>query len=336
MTTLSDVARAAGVSISVVSRVLNDDASLRARPDTRERVLRMASKLNYRPNHAARSLRLAQSRTIGLFMPDVTNPIVAEVLQGVDDSANASDIQVLLGRIERLEHSVEGFRRLVGEGRVDGLLVQLSDALQAEKFEKVAIESTTPVILLHSKGSRPGSVMLDDVAGAEVATRHLLELGHRDIGFVGGLPQVQSGGRRRRGFLNAMRAAGVRPKPRWMTASGYLPPQGRAAAQQLLAMPKRPTGLVVANINAAAAVMAVAHQLGLQIPEDLSVVAIHDTWIADYLYPRLTTVRMPLNELGRQALDMLVGVLAGEQRRNQVIVDPPPFLVVRDSTRAIG
>jgi LacI family transcriptional regulator len=332
MTTLSDVAREAGVSISVASRVLNSDASLRARPDTRERVRKVAAELKYRPNYAARSLRLSQTRTIGLFMPDVTNPIVAEVLQGVDDGANDSDVQVLLGRIERLEHSVEGLRRLIGEGRIDGLLVQLSDGLEVEEFEKVATESTTPVVLLHSKGTRPGSVVLDDATGAKVATQHLIDLGHTDIAFLGALPQSQSGARRKQGFLAAMKAADLRVRRGWVTSYGYLPFQGRAAGEAVLSKRVRPTGVVVANINAAAGVMAAAHALGLRIPEDLSVVAIHDTWFADYLFPRLTTVRMPLNELGRQSLEMIIGVLRGQPRRDHMIVDPAPVLQVRDST----
>lgn len=332
MTTLSDVARAAGVSISVASRVLNSDASLRARPDTRKRVLRYAAKLDYRPNHAARSLRLSQSRTVGLFMPDVTNPIVAEVLRGVEDGANDSDVQVVLGRIERIEHSGEGLRRLVGEGRVDGLLVQLSDGLPVDEFEQVTTD-TTPVVLLHSHGTRPGSIVLDDVTGAALATRHLLDLGHREIGFIGGLTASESGSRRRRGYLTAMREADLRPRPRWMTARGYTAEQGREAARSVLTTGRtRPTALVVANLNAAAGVMAIAHELGLTIPQNLSVVAIHDTWVADYLHPTLTTIRMPLYQLGREGLAMLTAVLAGGARRDQAISDPEPDLMVRGSS----
>lgn len=265
-------------------------------------------------------------------MPDVTNPIVAEVLRGVEDGANEGDVQVLLGRVERLEDSGESMRRLIGEGRVHGVLVQLSDGLAVDEFERVAAEST-PVVLLHSRGSRPGSIVLDDVAGAATATRHLLDLGHREIGLVGGLAHSQSGGRRRRGFAATMREAGIRARPQWMTAHGYTAPQGREAAAQLLAGgKKRPTGLVVANINAAAGVMAVAYDLGIDVPHELSVVAVHDSWVADYLRPALTTVRMPLYELGRQSLGMITASLAGEPRRDQVIVDPAPELVQRGST----
>lgn len=331
MTTLGDVAKAAGVSISVASRVLNADPTLRARPHTRERVLRHAALLDYHPSHAARSLRLASSRTIGLFMPHVTNPIVAEILHGVEDGANDSDVQVLLGRVERLEHSGEILRRLIGEGRVDGLLVQLSDGLKVSEFEAIAADQT-PVVLLQSRGSRPGSILLDDVTGAALATRHLIELGHEQIGWIGGLAQSQSGVRRRQGFLDAMRQAGLHPRARWITARGYRAVDGREAAEIVLASGRtRPTGLVVANLNAAAGVMAAVHDLGLRIPEDVSVVAVHDTWIAEFLYPRLTTVSMPLYELGRKGLTMIISVLAGEERRDEVITDPPPKLLVRES-----
>lgn len=332
MATLSDVAKAAGVSISVVSRVLNSDESLRARPDTRERVLRFAEQLQYRPNHAARSLRMSQTRTIGLFMPDVTNPVVAEVLRGVEDGANDSDIQVLLGRVERLEHTGESVRRLIGEGRVDGLLVQLSDGLDVKQFEAVT-NKRTPVVLLHSRGTRPGSILLDDVAGATLATRHLLELGHENIGFVGGVTTSQSGNRRRQGFLNTMRENGLRPGPRRATTLGYTASQGRDAGHALLTTGRnRPTAVVVANINAAAGVMAAAHELSIGVPDEVSVIAVHDTWVAEYLYPPLTTIRMPLYELGRQGLSMITMALTGKSRHDQVVVDPPPLLIPRSST----
>lgn len=316
----------------MASRVLNDDASLRARPLTRERVLRQATLLDYRPSHAARSLRLSKSQSIGLFLPDLSNPVVAEILRGVEDGANANDVQVLLGRIERLERSGEALLRLIGESRVDGLLVQLSDGFDVKAFESLTTDST-PVVLLQSRGTRPGSVVLDDAAGAAAGTRHLLDLGHTEIGWIGGLARSQSAVRRRDGYLAEMRAADIKPRPSWMIASGYRPEQGREAVSALLAARrKRPTGVVVANLNAAAGVLAAAREAGLSVPADLSIVAIHDTWIADYLFPKLTTVSMPLYQLGREGLDMITSALGGGTRDDKVITEPAPALRVRDST----
>jgi LacI family transcriptional regulator len=332
MATLRDVARAAGVSVSVASRVLNSDASLRARPDTRDRVLLHAERLDYRPSHAARALRLSQSKTVGLFLPYLTNPVVAEIMHGVEDRANDNGIQTLLGRIERLEKSGESLHRLIGEGRVDGLLVQLSDGFKVKTFEALTTYST-PVVLLQSRGSRPGSVTLDDETGARIATEHLLRLGHEDIGWLGGLPDSQSARRRRTGFQAAMQAAGLRPPPRRMTSLGYRADLGHTAALSLLGTGRsRPTALVSANINAAAGALAAARELGVHVPDELSIVAIHDTWIAEYLQPRLTTVRMPLYELGGEALDMLIGILSGKRRSDNVISEPAPQLIVREST----
>ena len=183
--TLRDVAKLAGVSISVVSRELNGDPVLRARGETRQRIQEAAKELGYTPSHAARSLRLARAFAIGLLVPDVTNPIYDRLIRGIDDAADELGYQVLLGRTERLETGSDFLRRLVGEGRVDGFLVQRRDETDAHEFAHL-IEGRAPVVLVNSRGSQRGSAVLDDAAGARLATEHLLELGHRDIALIGG------------------------------------------------------------------------------------------------------------------------------------------------------
>lgn len=331
MTTLGDVARRAGVSVSVVSRVLNDDPSLRVREETRERVRQTAEAMSYSPNHAARALRSAVSGAIALVVPDVNNAIFADLLRGVEEGADEAGLIVLLGRSERLQPGSDALRRLVGEHRVDGFLLQRRDDDATLEFEQ-QVERTAPVVLVNSRSTRAGSVVLDDVAGAALATQHLLDLGHRDIALLGGVPASLTGRLREQGFRATMAAASLPVPEEWVLRLGYLPEDGRQGFHSLAAAGRRPTGVVVANINAAVGALRGARELGLAVPADVSVVAVHDTWIAESTAPSISAVRMPLYELGREGARMLADRLRGSPAVDLTISDPAPVLLTRESS----
>jgi LacI family transcriptional regulator len=329
--TLADVARAAGVSVSVVSRVLNNDPALRAREDTRDRVRAAAAKLSYTPNHAARALRLSHAETIAVVVPDVTNAIVSEVLRGVEDASVEAGLQVLLGRSHRLQPGDNPLRRLVDQGRVDGFLLQTVDDQDAQEAEQ-AIGNKVPVVLLHARGAHKGSVIIDDAKAAQIATDHLLKLGHTDIAFVSGPPKAQTARRREQGFAQAMAAAGVRRRSAWTLHAGYRPSDGRRAAHELLESDRRPTAIIVANANSAAGALKGAQECGVSIPDELSIVSIHDTWVSEMSTPGLTTVKTPLYDLGGEGVRQLTARLSGNRAEDVMITDPPPVLVKRAST----
>ncbi len=331
MTTLGDVARRAGVSASVVSRVLNGDPALRVREETRARVRQTAMDMSYSPNHAARSLRSATSGAVALVVPDVNNAIFADMLRGVEEGADKAGLIVLLGRSDRLQPGSDALRRLVGERRVDGFLVQRRDDDLSREFEQEVARSA-PIVLLNSRASRPGSVVLDDMTGASLATQHLLDLGHTEIALLGGVPNSHTGRLREKGFLTTMAAAGLPVPQEWLLRLGYLPEDGRRGFHLLGAGARRPTGVVVANINAAVGAVRGARELGLPVPGDVSVVALHDTWIAESTGPSISTVRMPLYELGREGALMLALRLQGEGAVDLMITDPAPVLLHRESS----
>lgn len=332
--TLADVAREAGVSVSVVSRELNGDPALRARPETRKRIHGAANALGYTPNHAARALRLSKAFAIGLIVPEVTNPLYDQLIRGIEDAADELGYQVLLGRTERIRPGTDFLPRLVGEGRVDGFLVQRLDEVDVHDFAHL-VESRAPIVLINSRGSRRGSAVLDDSAGARLATEHLLGLGHREIALIGGDVHSYTGRARERGYLQALNAAGMRRRSAWVLHPGYSPEAGRQAIHQLCATGgRRPTAVVVSNVNAATGVLLGARQIGLKVPEQLSVVAIHDMWIADYVWPSLTTVRMPQYQLGQEAVRLLHLRLMGEPAIDLTVDNPPPILVQRGSAAA--
>ena len=330
--TLADVARRAEVSVSVVSRELNGDPALRARPETRRRIHVAAKALGYTPSHAARALRLSKAFAIALIVPDLTNPIYSQLIRGIEDAADELGYQVLMGRTERIQPGTDFMKRLVGEGRVDGFLVQRRDETDYHEFAHL-IEGTAPVVLINSRGSRRGSVVLDDAAGARRATEHLLELGHRDIALIGGDVHSHTGRARERGYVEAINAAGMRRRSAWVLHSGYIPEAGRLAVHQLCTTTgRRPTGIVASNVNAAMGVLLGAREIGLKVPDQLSVVAIHDSWFTDYASPSLTTVRMPMYQLGQEAVRLLHLRLMGERPIDLMVGDPVPVLVKRDSS----
>ncbi|TXN30966.1 LacI family DNA-binding transcriptional regulator [Lacisediminihabitans profunda] len=332
MVKLSDVAALAGVSPAAVSRVLSGDTTLRVSEGTRQRVMAAAQQLDYVPNHAARSLRTSRTSTIALVVPDVTSAVFAELARGAEDEAGARGLAIVLGRAERLHDDRDWLRRLVGEGRIDGVILQLPDGTPPADLESLVVQDT-PIVVINSVDDGPlSTIVLDDAAGIRLAMDHLRRLGHTDIGFIGGLLGSATGARREAAFRAAMAEAGLSPEEAWMTRLGYAGTDGRAAAVRLLESATLPTALVVANLNAALGVLAEIHDRDLRVPGDISIVAMHDVWYADATWPPITTVRMPLSELGAAAVVALAD--SGSGVIHTVLDSPAPQLVVRRSTAA--
>ncbi len=249
--------------------------------------------LNYRPNPAARSLRLARASTLGLVMHDITNPVYDEIMLGAQQAATEAGYALLLGDADALAKNEEAVNHLLGKQRIDGLLLQRttygSDRLTMEKRPH-----NFPIVLLNDRTQGPlSSVSLDDKAGALLAMRHLLGLGHTRIGFIDVGTSYRST-QRRRAYLSSLRDAGLAVRDEWMVRGGAEANAGRNAMATLLHSRLCPTAVFVANLNAAVGAVRWAFESGLSVPEDVSIVAFHDAWFAEQLNPPLTAVSMPL------------------------------------------
>lgn len=330
MVKISDVAALAGVSASAVSRVLSGDTTLRVAPATRERVVAAARELRYVPNHAARSLRTSLSRTIALVVPDVTSAVFAELASGAEGEAASRGLAIVLARAERLTDGSDWMQQMVGEARIDGVILQLPDTPSDMDLGSMAIGST-PIVVINSIDHGPlNTVVLDDAAGIGAAVGHLLSAGHTQIGFIGGHQNSATGRRREAGFRQAIAEAGLVVRSEWVTNFGYSGADGRAAMEALAGREYLPTAIVVANLNAALGVLAEIHARELRVPTDISIVALHDVWYADATWPPITTVRMPLSELGAAAVARLMG---GDSNISHITVrSPEPVVIVRQST----
>lgn len=327
--TLTAVARRAGVDPSVVSRVLNDDPVLNIRAETRERVLDAVRALGYRPNMAARSLRTARTGTIGLFIPDFANPVYAEIIKGAEESAAAAGCVLVTGSSSAEGVSTQTYLDLLGQGRVDGLL--LASGTETPDEQELIAALGLPWLLINRRGREATRyVVADDERAARIAVEQLLELGHRRIGHVAGPPSADTAQRRQAGWRGALRQAGVVAAEDMVTAADYTPDGGAEAMERLLSLPSPPTGVFVANVASAIGALHTAHRLGLRVPADVSVVAVHDLPLAAHLVPPLTTVRKPLRRLGARAAQLLLST--DPDTVIQEVVSDPIELTVRAST----
>jgi LacI family transcriptional regulator len=332
MVKLTDVAALAGVSPSAASRVLSGDVSVRVSDATRERVVDAARQLDYVPNHAGRSLRTSRSSTIALVVPDVTSAVFAELANGAEQEAAARGLAIVLGRAERVRKDDDWLRRMLGESRIDGVILQLPEGTEPGELEAM-VGREAPIVIINSLDDGPlSTIVLDDAEGIRTAVEHLRSLGHRELGLVGGLPGNGTARRREEGFRSALETAGLTVREEWITRLGYTGADGRSAIDLLESRGPLPTGLVVANLNAALGVLAAIHARDLRVPSDVSIVALHDVWYADATWPPITTVRMPLRELGTAAVTRVVD--GGRMVTHATIRSPAPELVVRQSTAA--
>ena len=333
--TIIDVARAASVHPSTVSRVVNGRAELSLLPETRQRVLAAARRLGYRPSALARSLRLRRTFTLGMLIPDITNPFFPPIIKGAEDTAHARGYNVILCNTEDSSEREATYLRVLRERQVDGLLIASSftaDAviadLRKERFPFVLVNRAS------SRGADDLGVLADNRAGMGSAIDHLIELGHRRIGIAAG-PQTTTTGQERLVYAkSAMRARHLRPDEALITVSeGFSEETGYRAACRLFRAGHPPTAVVCANDLIALGALRAAQEVGLRVPADLSVVGFNDIPLAGRFDPPLTTVRVPQQEMGARAAALVIAALEGERiEARRVLVEAT--LVVRASTAA--
>lgn len=331
--TLADVGAHVGVDTSVVSRVINNDPVLSIRDETRTRVLAAVRDLGYRPNAAARSLRTSHAGTVGLFLPDFANPVYAEIITGAEAAAAAQGYVLVTGSSSAAGVTTQTYLDLLGQGRVDGLL------LAGESLTVEAQQALTAFGLpyLHLNRRMRGSrrfVILDDERAAGLAVEHLVGLGHRQIAHLAGPQGADTARRRRSGYLRAMKAARITPDEGLTVSADYTPEGGVVGMTALMSKPPRPTAVVVANVASAIGALSAARALGIRVPVDVSVITIHDSPLATYLAPALTAVRMPLDQLGRRGVELLLSIPPDDPIEE--IVSGPIELKLRDSTRRVS
>jgi len=329
MVTIKDIALAVGVSASTVSRALSDSPLVN--DETKSRIVETAQALGYERNELARALVKGESGAIALVVPDITNPFFSDIARGVSDIADGAGYGVILCNTDDRADRELSYIRLMRRKRVDGLLV-CSAKLDAPLEHSLATAGT-PFVLVSRLSADPDVpyVITDDHAGSRLAVEHLLDLGHRRIGFIGGPENVQASRDRMTAYLEVLAEHDIHAEEAWRRYAGFTQGAGREAGRGMLSQAKRPSAIFAANDVTALGVLEVAEGLGLRIPQDLSLVGYDDISYASLPRIQLTTVAQPAIEMGQIAADWLFGAIRGADvpplRRTLI-----PRLIVRSTT----
>jgi len=324
------VALHAGVAVGTVSRVINGAPGVAA--ETRLRVEETVRALEYRPNRQARALSTGRTHTVGALVPFFTHPSAVTRLRGVVEVLETSDYDLVLFNVGTATQRARHFGRTGVGDRVDGLLLVSLAPTDEEvaHFRQAGVEC----VLVDCEHAGVPRVVTDDVEGGRLATRHLIDRGHRRIGFIGDAPdpagRFVSSARRRAGWARALGAAGL-PAPAELQRTGrHSEADGRAAAAALLDLPDPPSAIFAASDTQALGVLAAAAERGLGVPDDLAVIGFDDLEIAAHV--GLSTIRQPLHESGDLGARLLLAALEGPLGPEEVRL--PLELVARRTTAA--
>jgi DNA-binding LacI/PurR family transcriptional regulator len=329
MVSIKDIARAAHVSHSTVSRALRNSPLVN--PETRELIQKIAAEKGYTVSAVARSLVTRRTNTIGVVVTSIADPFVGDVVSGIEEYAVAQQYSVILatchgdpGREMRAVRSLQ-------ERRVDGILVAASrvGALYLPMLE----EMKAPIVLINNQhpGEFGAHVSIDNPAGARLIVKHLLGLGHRRIAYMGDSFGLHSDTERCAGYRETLVEAGIPFEAGLVVNGDGGAESGRQAMGQLLGLAERPTAVFCYNDMQAFGAMRAIRERGLHVPADISVAGFDDLYLARYSDPPLTTVRQPKQEMGREAADILLQMLAGGTPRSVIKTGE---LVERESTAA--
>jgi len=333
--TIGDVARRAGVSRATVSRVLNEYPHVR--PQVRTDVQRAIRALRYRPDQVARSLARRETKTLGLVVADITNPFYAETARAIVETARGYGYNVILCNTDNLHRLQEEYVEVLRQRRVDGII--FGSVFLDDPVVEALVEAGYPCVMYNRRlrSGRGNYIVLDNASASHDLTRHLLDLGHRHIGFITGLRDLSTASERLRGYRAALRAAGLPADPRLMRPGAFKAEMAQRAAQELLKLPRRPTAIMAGNDLMALGVMQAAGDLGLRVPEDLAVVGFDDIEIAAHRQIQLTTMAQQKAEMGRMAVVWMLEIIRDPRRYRREPLQQilTPTLVVRRTCGAL-
>jgi len=331
--TIREVARAAGVSVATVSRVLNESGPVAG--ETRDRIRRVAGEMRYIPNDAARSLSMRRTGTLGVLLPDLYGEFFSEVIRGLDQAAQRARFHLLLSSSHNNRHDIEAALQAM-RGRVDGLVV-MSPHIDVAVLAANLPESLPAVMLNTPQSSSEFDTFgVDNFGGARAMVAHLAEHGHRRIAMVRGPEPNHDAEERLRGYRAALADAGIAPDERLEVGGDFTEECGYEAVRRLLGLDARPTAIFAANDSTAIGAMSALREAGVSVPRDVAVAGFDDIPISRYLTPALSSVRVSINDLGARAMEQLVRAVESENRHERTHQMLPTSLVIRDSCGAHG
>ena len=302
--TMQDVARAAGVSLMTVSRVVNDKDDVSQA--TRKRVLEVIEQLNYRPSSLARGLATRRTGTLGIVVPDISNPFFASIVRIAEDEAYSKDYSVFLGNtnedVDRELAVIQSFEAK----QVDGLIL-FSSRLDDELLFKLLKRFSAAVLVFRERnGADVDTITIDEEYGGQIAIEHLLRTGHKHIGLISGPPISLSAFGRHRGYVNALRSVGISINQDWIQHCHPVVESGHETAYDMLQKNPEITALFCHNDLIAVGALEACKSLGLHVPDDIAIIGYDDIRMAAWVSPSLTTLRIPREGIGIQSMQLLL------------------------------
>lgn len=330
--TIKDVAKKAGVSIATISRVINNKPE-GISPEKRIYIQKIIEEMGYKPSGLARGLVTKRTSTIGLLIPDISNPFFPLMARGVEDGAQANKYSVFLcntdGEIERERQ----YMSILKERGVDGIILTISQGTNKEYVREI-IDGSIPVVLLDEPVAYRNvyGVFVDNHKGGYLATRHLIELGHKKIACITGPYSSITSIKRMEGYKHAITEAGISIDESIIMSGDYKEETGFKYMDEIIRSSSGVTAVFSASDNIAIGIYRAAKSHGLKIPKDLSVVGFDDAYSTQLIEPALTDVQQPTYEMGIKAVETILKLLSGSNVRKKIITFEPK-LIVRESTR---
>ncbi|MCB0283763.1 MAG: LacI family DNA-binding transcriptional regulator [Calditrichae bacterium] len=306
---IQEIARRSNVSIATVSRVLNNKGPVK--PETRNKILTLAKQLNYKPSPHARALSSRRTDTIGVILPELVDEYFMDIIQGIDEEAHLFNKYLMISSSHSQRNDIETIMEFMGSGRTDGAII-MAPSLHDEIYEVIK-KSKRPVVLLNCCSSKTNVVSfnIDNYRGARQIVAHLIDHGYRKIGMIKGPDRNIEAQARFEGFHDILVERGLEYKENYVISGDFSLTSGNYGMLRLMGSDDKPQAIFAANDYMAIGAYQAARNLNLKIPEDVAIVGFDDIFTSRIIHPRLTTVHVPVVELGRRALNYLVGMIDG-------------------------
>ena len=329
-TTIKDVAKLAGVHPSTVSRVINDDPRISEK--TKKKVLLIINKLGYTPNAIARGLKTKRTYTLGILIPDITNPFFAEIARGVEDVANKNNFNVILCNTDDKIKKERTYLQILRGKRVDGLILGTAHVRDKSILELEMKKFPYILISRNIEGLDKNCIIVDDVEGGMMATEYLIKLGHRRIAHITGPLKTRSALNRLKGYKLALKKYNIERMDELVEEGDFRIKGGYQAMKKFLKLIVPPRAIFAANDLLALGAMQAIQKKNFHVPEDFSVIGFNDIKLASFVYPALTTIRQPMLEMGELAVKMLLRIIEkGEFNQRKIVLKPK--LIIRESCK---
>ncbi|WP_445503088.1 LacI family DNA-binding transcriptional regulator [Microvirga sp. G4-2] len=327
---IADVARLAGVSTATVSRVLADPNKVR--PKTRDLVTEAVRRSGYTPNSVARNLRKRRTMTALVVVPNLANPVFAQILRGIDDELTQSGYGLVIGNLDNCAEREARYVELALSRQVDGIILMNGRIPESDKrtMREAGLPMVAMCAAIHEE--KIPNVVVQDREASRAAVEYLVRLGHRRLGYIAGPPPNVIAAERLAGFLEGVAAAGLSSQDFVCWEGRFVFSAGVAAAEAFLRLRNRPTGIYASSDESAIGFIKVVRAAGVRVPEDVSVIGFDGIEFADYVEPTLTTFRQPLHELGRRGADVLLKMIRQEMSTEDWNIRLPLTLLERDTT----